>query len=506
MSQPWATPNSSNTPLSARLAASPFPAFSGSSGIVNPTQSFAAVAVNGSNLGGGAGATGFFMSGNGNTSGSNGSIAPPVASALQQPVGSLDPSDFPALGAMSNSHNNNSNNSSNNSGNPGNALSSSGGQQQQQRNGTSLASESNIKPVSSAPLAAAVLNGPPGLSMKNDAKSDLLKPDLLKNASLNSAKSGEALKSGDDDSNNNNNSATTSSSNNANSAFSESSENTQSTIPGDSSRGDATTGSATTMGSVDPEPTTEMERFGMKGLLSVIRMENNDATAVAIGSDLATLGLGEGLDESNSNHTGINASSSSAGSSNIAANANTGASPNGNADISTDADAAPGIGSNSAPGPGVIGVDGTSVSKTFSLGWHGAGDVVTDAAALDFLHHPLAASTSATLQPPFTLPQCYKVGSVGAQTEKLSGLSDETLFFVFYAMPRDTMQELAAQELVSRTWRYHKQLRLWLTKDPSSEEPRQQNSSGEQGTYIFFDPYVWEKTKRDYYLDYSMIA
>lgn len=34
-----------------------------------------------------------------------------------------------------------------------------------------------------------------------------------------------------------------------------------------------------------------MEKFGMNGLLGVIRMENNDQTAVAIGNDLNTLGL-----------------------------------------------------------------------------------------------------------------------------------------------------------------------------------------------------------------------
>ena len=34
-----------------------------------------------------------------------------------------------------------------------------------------------------------------------------------------------------------------------------------------------------------------MEKFGMNGLQGVIRMENNDQTAVAIGNDLTSLGL-----------------------------------------------------------------------------------------------------------------------------------------------------------------------------------------------------------------------
>lgn len=34
-----------------------------------------------------------------------------------------------------------------------------------------------------------------------------------------------------------------------------------------------------------------MEKFGMNGLQSVISMENNDQTAVAIGNDLTSMGL-----------------------------------------------------------------------------------------------------------------------------------------------------------------------------------------------------------------------
>lgn len=61
-------------------------------------------------------------------------------------------------------------------------------------------------------------------------------------------------------------------------------------------------------------------------------------------------------------------------------------------------------------------------------------------------------------------------------------------------MPKDSMQEAAAVELTSRNWRYHKELKLWLTKDPLSE-PIQQTAQEERGIYIFFDPRPWEKTK-----------
>ena len=72
-------------------------------------------------------------------------------------------------------------------------------------------------------------------------------------------------------------------------------------------------------------------------------------------------------------------------------------------------------------------------------------------------------------------------------------------------MPRDAMQEAAAVELTNRNWRYHKELRMWLTKDPMSE-PIQQSGQAERGIYIFFDPHSWEKVKKEYYLFYPAIA
>ena len=41
----------------------------------------------------------------------------------------------------------------------------------------------------------------------------------------------------------------------------------------------------------------------------------------------------------------------------------------------------------------------------------------------------------------------------GAHIEKLRV---ETLFYIFYSMPRDAMQAAAAVELYNRKWRYHK--------------------------------------------------
>lgn len=86
---------------------------------------------------------------------------------------------------------------------------------------------------------------------------------------------------------------------------------------------------------------------------------------------------------------------------------------------------------------------------------------------------------------------------------------------MFYSSPRDALQEIAAQELYvlpypgmtcgltsacfyswNRNWRYHKELRLWLTKEtgtPSSQKV----PGGEQGTYSYWDPENWEKARKE---------
>lgn len=45
-------------------------------------------------------------------------------------------------------------------------------------------------------------------------------------------------------------------------------------------------------------------------------------------------------------------------------------------------------------------------------------------------------------------------------------------------------------------WRYHKDLRLWLTKEAGTE-PTQKTQSYERGSYIVFDPSSWERVRKD---------
>lgn len=87
---------------------------------------------------------------------------------------------------------------------------------------------------------------------------------------------------------------------------------------------------------------------------------------------------------------------------------------------------------------------------------------------------------------------------------KLKYCSDETIFYIFYAMPRDVLQEAAAQELYSRSWRFHKEFKLWLTKDPAHQDPIQKGIDFERGVYVFFDPATWTKVslERILYFDH----
>ncbi|KAF9464218.1 hypothetical protein BDZ94DRAFT_527900 [Collybia nuda] len=106
-------------------------------------------------------------------------------------------------------------------------------------------------------------------------------------------------------------------------------------------------------------------------------------------------------------------------------------------------------------------------------------------------------SAARTVEPDFHLPTCYSsVQAPPPGPNKATAFSDETLFFMFYSSPRDALQEVAAQELWNRNWRYHKDLRLWITKE-SGTSPSQKVQGGEQGQYTFWDPENWVKERKE---------
>jgi CCR4-NOT transcription complex subunit 2 len=72
--------------------------------------------------------------------------------------------------------------------------------------------------------------------------------------------------------------------------------------------------------------------------------------------------------------------------------------------------------------------------------------------------------------------------------EHLSKFMLETLFYMFYAMPRDLVQALAAQELYRRDWKYHGELRMWL----KARSPQEIMLTHQNVQYLHFDVNVWE--------------
>ncbi|KAJ2822654.1 transcriptional regulator, partial [Coemansia erecta] len=112
--------------------------------------------------------------------------------------------------------------------------------------------------------------------------------------------------------------------------------------------------------------------------------------------------------------------------------------------------------------------------------------------------------TQGLIEPDFKLPACYNASRPPPAITKIPSLMDETLFYIFYTMPRSELQLAAAEELYRRQWRYHKELRLWLTKDPETQTIAR-TPRGEQGVFIFFDPGAWQKVKKEFMVMYEML-
>ncbi|CUM63355.1 uncharacterized protein PRCAT00000928001 [Priceomyces carsonii] len=169
-----------------------------------------------------------------------------------------------------------------------------------------------------------------------------------------------------------------------------------------------------------------MDKFGLKGLSSLIRMDQSDHTAFGIGQDIRRFGL----------------------------------------------------------------------------------DLSDDSHILKNLASPWSETSRSDVEPYFSIPKSIQQSNIspppGPCDTKIQSFTDETLFYIFYMKPRDTLQEYAARELVARNWRYHKDIQVWLTKD-SNVEPVLISQDVEKGVYIFFDPHNWEKIRKEFVLHYSSV-
>ncbi len=58
------------------------------------------------------------------------------------------------------------------------------------------------------------------------------------------------------------------------------------------------------------------------------------------------------------------------------------------------------------------------------------------------------------------VPECYRHSPARLQPGYLSKFQVDTLFYIFYSMPNDEAQVLAADELRSRGWLFHKEFKV----------------------------------------------
>lgn len=95
-----------------------------------------------------------------------------------------------------------------------------------------------------------------------------------------------------------------------------------------------------------------------------------------------------------------------------------------------------------------------------------------------------------TREPEYKLPECYFKHPPALKTSHLSKFSLETLFYIFYSMPRDTLQVFAAKELYARDWKYHKRLQLWFTHP---EDAVMLSLGYQPNSLVYFDTEIWER-------------
>ena len=88
---------------------------------------------------------------------------------------------------------------------------------------------------------------------------------------------------------------------------------------------------------------------------------------------------------------------------------------------------------------------------------------------------------------------CYYMQPPALKTGHLSKFQLETLFYIFYALPKDVLQAYAAQELYTREWRYHVESKLWFKRATPSETGLPSNNSSTSGQFIYFDINTWER-------------
>ncbi|XP_040941895.1 probable NOT transcription complex subunit VIP2 isoform X3 [Gossypium hirsutum] len=108
--------------------------------------------------------------------------------------------------------------------------------------------------------------------------------------------------------------------------------------------------------------------------------------------------------------------------------------------------------------------------------------------------------------PEFTVPQCYYAKQPPPLHQGyFSKFTVDTLFYIFYSMPKDEAQLYAANELYNRGWFYHKEHWCWFIRVPNVE-PLVKTNTYERGSYHCFDPISFETVRKDnFVVHYEML-
>jgi len=109
-------------------------------------------------------------------------------------------------------------------------------------------------------------------------------------------------------------------------------------------------------------------------------------------------------------------------------------------------------------------------------------------------------------EPEFQIPNCYFLKDpLLPPLDKMSLFTDETLFYIFYSMPKDSLQMAAANELMMRDWSYHTELKVWFQRAPGIA-PVVKTQTYENGSYIYFDNRNWKEMQRNnFHMEYDKL-
>ncbi|KAF6990707.1 hypothetical protein CFC21_007873 [Triticum aestivum] len=109
-------------------------------------------------------------------------------------------------------------------------------------------------------------------------------------------------------------------------------------------------------------------------------------------------------------------------------------------------------------------------------------------------------------EPDYQIPACYSAEQPPPlQPFNFPKFHPLTLFYIFYSMPKDVAQLYAANELYNKGWFYHREYRVWLTR-ASNVAPLVKTPLYERGSYICFDPNLWDTIQKDnFVLQYESV-